>query len=333
MIGSANAAGIDGRATGILESAALPAESMRAVLERRDVLHIDDCDLNDARALVQGFGTQRYGYVVTANVDHVVRYYHHPDFRALYAAATYVLLDSRFLVHALRLLKRQSLRASPGSDLTTALFEHTIRPHDVVLVVGGAEWQAHMLREQYGLKALRHINVPMKLIDDPAAIEVCLRDIEAASPFRFCFIALGSPLQEMIAHKLQERAVARGLALCVGGAINYMTGAERRAPRWMQRIGFEWLFRLVQHPRRMAYRYLIRGPRIFWLAARIELRPKRPAFFHSDREILESPVASDMINIISSGSDSLGGSRRSERSQFVISSGVACRRSNGASLV
>jgi UDP-N-acetyl-D-mannosaminuronic acid transferase (WecB/TagA/CpsF family) len=98
----------------------------------------------------------------------------------------------------------------------------------------------------------------------------------------------------MIAHQLQERATARGLALCIGGAINYMTGVERRAPPWMRTIGFEWLFRLLQHPRRMAYRYLIRGPRIFWLAARIELRPRRPAFFPSEHEV-QGAVASDMI--------------------------------------
>jgi exopolysaccharide biosynthesis WecB/TagA/CpsF family protein len=199
------------------------------------------------------------------------------------------------LVHVLRLFKRQILRASPGSDLTHALFEDTIRPHDVVLVVGGTAEQTQTLRVRYGLKALRHIDAPMNLMNDSAAIEACLRDIESASPFRFCFIALGSPLQEMIAHKLQERATARGLALCIGGAVNYMTGAERRAPPWMRTIGFEWLFRLLQQPQRMAYRYLIRGPRIFWLAARIELRPKRPAFLRNDPEILGSPVPSDLI--------------------------------------
>jgi len=262
--------------------------------ERPEVLHIDDCDLSEARAIAQGFGTQRYGYVVTANVDHAIRYYYHPDFRALYSAATYVLLDSRFLVHVLKLFKRQNLRASPGSDLTHSLFEEAIRPHDVVLVVGGTAQQAQTLRERYGLKALRHIDAPMNLMNDPPAIEACLRDIEAASPFRFCFIALGSPLQEIIARKLQERATARGLALCIGGAINYMTGAERRAPPWMRTIGFEWLFRLLLQPRRLAYRYLIRGPRIFWLAWRIQLRPRRPAFLSSDHETVDSQVASDM---------------------------------------
>jgi hypothetical protein len=58
----------------------------------------------------------------------------------------------------------------------------------------------------------------------------------------------------------------------------------------------------------MAYRYLIRGPRISWLATRMMLRPKRPAFSPGDQEIPGSLVACDMINIIGTGSDSLDGS-------------------------
>jgi UDP-N-acetyl-D-mannosaminuronic acid transferase (WecB/TagA/CpsF family) len=88
-------------------------------------------------------------------------------------------------------------------------------------------------------------------------------------------LAIGSPQQEIVAHKLKERGVARGLALCVGTAVNYLTGIEKRAPQWMQRIGFEWLFRLLQNPKRLAKRYLVRGPLIFPLLFRIELRPRR----------------------------------------------------------
>ncbi len=98
---------------------------MSAVLERPDVLHIDDCDLNDARALAQGFATQQYGYVVTANVDHVVRYYHNPDFRALYAAAIYVLLDSRFLVHVL------SVPSTSDSSSTDCSIRVSRSPEDI----------------------------------------------------------------------------------------------------------------------------------------------------------------------------------------------------------
>lgn len=241
-----------------------------------DTIHIDDCDIAEARALAAGFGTHRYGYIVTANVDHAIRYYHDAAFRHLYANASYVLLDSRFLVRVLRVMKGQRLRASPGSDLTATIFKEVLGPQDVALVVGGTPAQAQRLRDEFGLGLLHHIDPPMNLIRDPAAVEQCLQQIEAASPFRFCFLALGSPQQEVIACRLRERGIARGLALCVGAAINYMTGAERRAPVWMQRQGLEWLYRLLLQPRRLAHRYLVRGPRIFWLASRIELRPRQP---------------------------------------------------------
>jgi exopolysaccharide biosynthesis WecB/TagA/CpsF family protein len=101
----------------------------------------------------------------------------------------------------------------------------------------------------------------MNFIRDPLAVETCLRQIEAMSPFRFCFLAIGSPQQEIIAQKLKERGIARGLALCVGAAINFLTGIERRAPLWMQQAGLEWLYRLSRDPRRLWRRYLVRGPK------------------------------------------------------------------------
>ena len=75
--------------------------------------------------------------------------------------------------------------------------------------------------------------------------------------------AVGSPQQETIAQMLRTRGVARGLALCIGASLNFITGVEKRAPVWMQKMALEWLYRLMQDPRRLARRYLVRGPRIF----------------------------------------------------------------------
>jgi hypothetical protein len=61
----------------------------------------------------------------------------------------------------------------------------------------------------------------------------------------------------------------------VGAAINFMTGVERRAPVWMQQLGFEWCYRLMSSPRRLARRYLLKGPRFFLLLPRIELKLRR----------------------------------------------------------
>jgi exopolysaccharide biosynthesis WecB/TagA/CpsF family protein len=241
-----------------------------------NVLMIDDYELAEACAIVTAFGSERFGYVVTPNVDHVIRHFHDPEFRALYAQAAYVFLDSHFLAHLIGFFKRQRHRVSPGSDLTAAVMSSAIKPNDVAVMVGGSVEQAQDLRARFGLKALRHIDPPMNFIHDKVAVESCLRAIEESSPFRFCFLAIGSPQQEIIAQKLKGRGVARGLALCIGASINFITGVEKRAPLWIRKSGFEWLFRLVQNPKRLAKRYLVRGPRIFLLLPHIELRLRRP---------------------------------------------------------
>jgi exopolysaccharide biosynthesis WecB/TagA/CpsF family protein len=243
----------------------------------KHVLDIDDHDLEEALQLVATFGSDRYGYIVTPNVDHIIRHHEDSHFRRLYAQAAYVLLDSRFLAHTVGLVKRQMLRVCLGSDLTTAMLNSIIKPLDAMILVGGTPEQAQILKERYGLVRLRHIDPPMNFIRDPLAVETCLREIEAASPFRYCFLAIGSPQQEIIAQKLKERGSARGLALCVGAAIDFLTGIERRAPVWMQEAGLEWLYRLSRNPRRLWKRYLVRGPKIFLLLWRIELRVRRSA--------------------------------------------------------
>lgn len=266
----------------LLPSNADASDSQRAGRTMTTVLNIDDYELEEARAIVTAFGTDCFGYVVTPNVDHVIRYYYKAEFRDLYARATFVFLDSRFLAHVFGLITRRRHRVCPGSDLTAAVLSRAIKPNDVAVMVGGSTEQVHYLRARYGLNALHHINPPMNFIHDKVAMESCLRAIEAASPFRFCFLAIGSPQQEVVANKLKERGIARGLALCVGASINFITGKEKRAPHWMQKLGCEWLFRLLQNPRRMSTRYLARGPRIFLLLPYIELRLRRPVSVPTD---------------------------------------------------
>jgi exopolysaccharide biosynthesis WecB/TagA/CpsF family protein len=238
-------------------------------------LRLDDYDLAEFSFIAANFGRDRFAYAVTPNVDHLIRYHDDASFRESYASAGYVLLDSRFLAYLLRVTKRVSLRVCTGSDLTAQLLG-LAAPSDRIVLIGASAGQAQLLRERYGLLNLVHYDPPMGFIRDPHAVQACLEFIESHSPFRFCFIAVGSPQQELVARMLKARAVARGLALCVGGSINFLTGLERRAPRWMQRIGFEWLYRLLQDPGRMARRYLLRGPRILALLPGFQFELGRP---------------------------------------------------------
>jgi exopolysaccharide biosynthesis WecB/TagA/CpsF family protein len=244
----------------------------------RIVHQIDDYDLAGFVRAAERYGVDRFGYVVTPNVDHMIRFHESESFRALYDQAAFILLDSRIAAFLFRLVHGIRVPVCTGSDLTAALFTRVIAPTDRIVLIGGSERQARLLESRFGLRDLHHHNPPMGFINDAKAVEACLEFVEAASPFRYCLIAVGSPRQEMVAQRLAQRGRARGLALCIGASIDFLTGGERRAPAWMQRSGLEWLFRLIQSPRRLAWRYLVRGPKFFAYvgASKVVVRPVRP---------------------------------------------------------
>jgi len=243
------------------------AESERSprIATRRDpiVFEFDDYHLPQFLSVAANFGMQTYGYVATPNVDGLIRLHETASFRAQYARAAYVLLDSRVAALLFRAPLPVRVPVSPGSDLTAALLHKVIKPDDRVLIIGSTEQQAQTVRERFGLKHLLHHNPPMGFIHDPAAVEACLQFIESASPFRFCLIAVGDPQGVIIAHRIALRERARGLAFIIGASIDFITGKQQRAPGWMQRVGLEWLYRLIRNPRRLARRYLLRGPKFF----------------------------------------------------------------------
>src|SRR5581483_4605985 len=82
--------------------------------------------------------------------------------------------------------------------------------------------------------------------------------VRAARP-DLLLVCVGAPKAELFLDRIRER-VAPAVGLCFGGTLDFDVGRVRRAPRWMQRAGLEWLFRLAQEPRRLARRYLINDP-------------------------------------------------------------------------
>jgi len=76
-----------------------------------------------------------------------------------------------------------------------------------------------------------------------------------ASGAGIVFIGLGCPKQDLFAYEHRDRI--RAVQVCVGAAFDFHAGALPQSPAWMQRRGLEWLFRLIQEPRRLWRRYLV----------------------------------------------------------------------------
>lgn len=210
-----------------------------------------------------------YEYIVTPNVDHVVRLNdanERPLRAPLYEGADYSLCDSRVLR---QLAKPHGLELPlvPGSDLTVRILSQVVRHGDRIAIVGGDAALLQDLEHKFPhVHFVQHLP-PMGLRHNAAARQEAAKFIASARA-RFSFITVGAPQQEMIAAAVRSYPGATGTAFCVGASLDFITGRQRRAPKVLQKLSLEWAYRLFAEPRRMWRRYLVEGPRIFLLAAR-----------------------------------------------------------------
>jgi len=87
-----------------------------------------------------------------------------------------------------------------------------------------------------------------------------------ASASEFLLVGLGVPRQEYFLEEHWDH-LGVDVAVGVGGSFDVLAGLRARAPKWMQLIGMEWFFRLIQEPRRLFARYLVTNTQFFWLVA------------------------------------------------------------------
>ncbi|MDG1418488.1 MAG: WecB/TagA/CpsF family glycosyltransferase [Maricaulis sp.] len=216
-----------------------------------------------------------FAFVVTPNVDHLVRLETDTILATLYAQAWLTVCDSRIL-ELIGRMSGEQIDIAPGSDLTQRLFNDVINPDETVTVIGGDADVIAAVTARYNLTDLRWHEPPMGLRQNRDAVEACAQFV-AENPARFVFICVGSPQQEMIAEACLDRGDCKGVGLCVGASLDFLGGKAERAPKWIQSARLEWLHRLAQEPRRMWRRYLVDGPRVAllwlrWRKAQAELK-------------------------------------------------------------
>lgn len=196
----------------------------------------------------------KFRYVVTPNVDHVVRLSSNRMLAQYYDDAWISLCDSRpiaALAHAVSL----DLPLVTGSDLTARIFKTVVKDGDVVTLIAADPSIVHDMELAYPKVHFRSHVPPKGVMNDPTALQACV-DFVAAEPARFVFIAIGSPQSEKIAHALAQRTDASGVGFCVGASLEFLVGTRKRAPLWMRQTGLEWAHRLASDPKRLWRRYV-----------------------------------------------------------------------------
>jgi exopolysaccharide biosynthesis WecB/TagA/CpsF family protein len=224
-------------------------------------VHFDRLSFRDVDRLLRSAGSASpYAYVVTPNVDHVVRIHREPGLRQFYDAADLCVCDSRIL-QTLARWRGIKLPLVAGSDLCRSIFD-LLQSGDTIAIVGSSQADVAKLRSRFPEVAFTHHEPPPGLRENPEARSRAAAFV-AASKARFALLAVGSPQQEMIAKEVRDHDGASGIALCIGAGLDFVTGKQKRAPRLMQRLHLEWVHRLATNPRRLWRRYLVEEMAIF----------------------------------------------------------------------
>lgn len=272
-------------------------------------IHADDITFDGAiEAIIRTAKARTGGYVVTPNVDHVCLAETDEALVDCYRDATLSLVDGKPLLWLARLMGHPLPEKISGSDLCEPLVARAAKEGLSVFFLGAgpgvAAKAAALLQARHpALKVAGVLSPPMHFEKDTVE-DLKVTAMINASGADLVLVALGAPKQELWMKK-HGVDLAPAVLLGIGGTLDFLAGRIQRAPRWMSDIGLEWLYRLLQEPRRMAERYLVRDRAIARIAVRMMRLP------HDERVLVQvqsqripAPRVADVSRMIPSGNDS-----------------------------
>jgi N-acetylglucosaminyldiphosphoundecaprenol N-acetyl-beta-D-mannosaminyltransferase len=230
-----------------------------------DGLDFDKVTMSEAVDAIVAMAKKRdrARYVCTGNLDHLVIASRNPEFRSAYEAADLVVADGTAIVWLSRLSTPSCdalAERVTGSDLFWELTRASASEEVRLFLLGGlpgaAERAAIAATRRYpGASIVGTYCPPFDTFDTDAEQARIRQRVQEARP-DILLVALGAPKQELWIARNKD-ALGVPVSMGVGGSFEMAAGDRRRAPRWIQRTGFEWLYRFSQEPDRLFRRYFV----------------------------------------------------------------------------
>jgi N-acetylglucosaminyldiphosphoundecaprenol N-acetyl-beta-D-mannosaminyltransferase len=213
-------------------------------------------------AVNQALDRKSKGYVCVTGVHGVMEAQEDPEFRRILNHSFLNTPDGMPMVWIGRLNGFRQMDRVYGPDLMLLLCDELRKTGASHFFYGGAEGVARELRTRLeakfpGIRVAGCYTPPFRPLTAEEEDEM-IRLVNEAKP-DIVWVGLSTPKQEKFMSRYRERLDAT-LLFGVGAAFDFHSGKARQAPRWIQRSGFEWLFRLCCEPRRLARRYLRNNP-------------------------------------------------------------------------
>ena len=204
----------------------------------------------------------RGGWVITPNLDQLRWYCNTPKLHRIYEEASLVVADGMPLIWASRIQKTPLPERVAGSSIINTLTAAAAKSGHRIYFLGGnegaAKRAAEVLSAKYeGLQFAGEYCPPFGFEKDAAEIERIGKRLIESNP-DIVYVGLGFPKQEYLIEQLRP-LLPNAWFLGIGISFSFVAGEVKRAPRFMQKCGLEWLHRMIQEPGRLFKRYVIHG--------------------------------------------------------------------------
>lgn len=266
------------RSTGLSSPVALPVESSHTCLGGASVqtvngIRFDLLSSDDLVRIAQSFVECGRSHVVHfLAVDPTVRAGRDAAYRRELNEGDLNIADGQPIAWAVRLNGQHTERIA-GTEAVALLCNTGLQSLRTHYLYGSTPHVSQQLDSQ--LRA-RHPGIRIVGAESPPMGMPSERDLAVSaarirsSGTDLLWIGIGTPNQHHVASRLRDLGAAP-VILCVGAAFDFASGAKKRAPRWMQRLGLEWCHRLLSEPKRLGPRYLVESPRFLAAVAREHL--------------------------------------------------------------
>ncbi|TCS37164.1 WecB/TagA/CpsF family glycosyltransferase [Reinekea marinisedimentorum] len=230
-------------------------------------MEVDVVNIASAVKTVSDWSKEKAGrYVCVSNVHMCMEAFDSQSFRSVVNGADMVIPDGKPISIAQKLLGQKQADQVRGQDIMNALCALSGEENLKIGFYGGSsdsvlkQVEGNLKASYPGINITYAYSPPFRALtaDEDNEVVATINSSEVD----VLFVGIGCPKQEiwMAEHKEKLNCVMLG----VGAAFDFIAGNKKHAPRWIQKIGFEWLFRLLSEPKRLWKRYFKHNPRYIW---------------------------------------------------------------------
>lgn len=232
-------------------------------------IYIDNLTMTETiREIENLVENEKPSIIFTPNVHRIISAQKNNKIKEIYSYADLLIPDGMPLIWASQILKKPFKEKVSGSDLFPLFCEYAAKKGYKIFLLGAktgvAEKSKEILtRKNPNLKIVGTYSPPHGFEKDEKENERIITLIKRSNP-DVLFLGLGFPKEENWLWK-HKNVIKTPVAIGVGASFDFVAGHIKRAPKWMQRFGLEWFFRLCREPRRLWKRYVIGNLIFCWL--------------------------------------------------------------------